>query len=95
MYDNNSRSLGQASAAAGNWFWVSFSLVHAHRGDCADLFTELHHLPLHTSDVPLDGPIRLRRLFLLRGYDAPVDRICLVLAPRDQVDSARKHGPTI
>lgn len=101
MFDLNTRGLGQASASANNWFWVSFLLIYPLPYPSypailtQSLNPELHHLPLHAPNVQQHGPERVRSLLLLRQHDDSQHFLRLVSRPRDQIHPSRIHGSSL
>lgn len=95
MYEQNVRSLGQAMAAASNWFWVCASKSCSKPEHMLTIITELHHCQIHFSDVPQHGQVRLRCLLLLRWHDVAVRCFRLLPHSRDQVRSSRVHEQTL
>jgi sugar porter (SP) family MFS transporter len=83
MYEQNVRSLGQAMAAASNWFWVSFSDRISHVQHFANPDPELHYCQIHRSNVCKHGQVRLWC------------SLCVVPDPRNQVCSSRVDEQTI
>lgn len=98
MFDLNTRGLGQASASANNWFWVSF--LHIYPPYPSKVLTnslnpEFHHLPLHTANVQQHGPERVRSLLLLRQHDDSQHFLRLVSRSRDKIHPPRIHGSSL
>ena len=79
MFDQSTRSLGQASAAANNWFW-NFIISRFSKRWPHLITASIADSHFSTADVPYHGPVWLRRVFLLRLHDDRID--CLRLLPR-------------
>lgn len=98
MFDLNTRGLGQASASANNWFWVSSYIyipLPIKSSSTNSINPEFHHLPLHTPNVQQHGPERLRSLLLLRQHDDSQHFLRLVSRPRDKIHPPRIHGSSL
>ena len=95
MFDQNTRSLGQASVSHVPSFDHTKIRLTTNTGCGEQLVLEFHHFSLHPSDVLEHGPLGMRSLLLLRQHDDALHRLRLVPDPRDQVDTSGKHGPLI
>lgn len=95
MYEQNVRSLGQAMAAASNWFWVSFSKFMANIQSCANSEPEFHYCQIHRSNVCEHGQVRMWCLLLLCWHDVAFSPLCVVHDSRNQVRSSRVDEQTL